>query len=63
MVELHNANKRNFISKLKLEDGSEAMDEKRIGATMMDYFKNLFTSVAPSDFESILQGVKCFGMK
>lgn len=52
-------NRRNFISKLKLEDGSEATDEKQIGAAMVEYFKNLFTSVVPSNFETILQGVEC----
>lgn len=52
-------NRRNFISKLTLKDGSEATDDKQIGEAMVDYFKNLFTSVAPSNFESILHGVEC----
>lgn len=44
---------------MKLEDGSEATNEKQIGAAMVEYFKNLFISVAPSNFETILQGVEC----
>lgn len=32
-------NKRNFISKLILEDGSVMEEEKLIGEAMVDYFK------------------------
>ena len=32
-------NKRNFISKLNLNDGSMVTDEKQIGEAMVDYFK------------------------
>ena len=32
-------NKRNFISKLILEDGSVIEEEKLIGEAMVDYFK------------------------
>ena len=32
-------NKRNFISKLNLNDGSVVTDEKQIGEAMVDYFK------------------------
>ena len=44
---------------MTLEDGSKATDDKQIGEAMVDYFKNLFTSVVPSNFESILHGVEC----
>ena len=40
-------NKRNFISKLVLEDNSVIEDEKMIGDTMVNYFRNIFTSTSP----------------
>ena len=48
-------NKRNFISKLVLEDGGILEDENLIGAAMVDYFKKIFTLAGPSQFELILQ--------
>ena len=50
-------NKRNFISKLNLNDGSVVTDEKQIGEAMVDYFKQIFTSTMPSSFDQILQGI------
>lgn len=51
-------NKRNFISKLVLEDGEILEDENSISAAMVDYFKKIFTSAGPSQFELILQGIE-----
>ena len=51
-------NKRNFISKLILEEGSVVEEDKKIGEAMVNYFKQLFTSTAPSSFDQILQGIE-----
>ena len=50
-------NKRNFISKLKLEDGSMVDGDRQIGEALVDYFKQIFTSTSPSSFEQILRGI------
>jgi len=47
-------NKRNFISKLILEDGSVVDGDRQIGEALVDYFKQIFTSTSPSSFEQIL---------
>ena len=51
-------NKRNFISKLVLEDGGILEDENSIRVAMVDYFKKIFTLAGPSQFELILQGIE-----
>lgn len=51
-------NKRNFISKLILEDSSVVEENKQIGETLLEYFKNIFTSTTPSNFDQILQGIE-----
>nr|POE92699.1 hypothetical protein CFP56_42012 [Quercus suber] len=48
-------NKRNFISKLILDDGSVVEETKQIGDSFVDYFKNIFSSSTPSNFNQILQ--------
>lgn len=50
-------NRRNFISKLICEDGWVIEDEQQIGQMMVSYFNGLFTSAAPTNFDSILQGI------
>ena len=47
-------NKRNFISKLILEDGSVVDGDRPIGEALVDYFKQIFTSTSPLSFEQIL---------
>ena len=58
---LHNQatqrNKRNFISKLNLNDGLVVTDDKHIGEALVDYFKLIFTSTMPSSFDQILEGI------
>lgn len=44
-------NKRNFISKLILEDSSMVEKDKKIVEAMVKYFKKLFTSTALSSFD------------
>ena len=51
-------NKKNFISKLVLEDNTVVEDEKMIGEAMVNYFRHIFTSTTPSEFEPILQGIE-----
>lgn len=51
-------NKRNFISKLILDNGSVMEEDKKIGEVMVNYFKQLFTSTTPSSFDKILQGIE-----
>ena len=51
-------NKRNFISKLILEDGSVVAEDKKIREAMVNHFKQLFTSTTPSSFDKILQGIE-----
>lgn len=50
-------NRRNFISKLILEDGSVVDGDRKIGEALVDYFKQIFTSTSPLSFEQILQGI------
>ena len=50
-------NKRNFISKLLLEDGTMVTDDKQIGDKLVEYFKQIFTSSSPTNFDQILQGI------
>ena len=58
---LHNRatqqNKRNFISKLNLNDGLVVTDDKHIREALVDYFKLIFTSTMPSSFYQILEGI------
>ena len=51
-------NKKNFISKLLLEDGSMVRDNKQIGERLVKYFKQIFKSTSPTNFDQILQGIK-----
>lgn len=51
-------NCKNFISKLICEDGSAIEEEQKIGQELVSYFSVLFTIAAPSNFESILQGIE-----
>lgn len=51
-------NKRNFISKLILDDGLVVEDNKKIGEAFVDYFNNIFTSSLPSSYDQILQGIE-----
>ena len=51
-------NKRNYISKLVLDDGSSIERDQKIGEAIVDYFSNIFTSTAPSNFNQILQGIE-----
>jgi len=50
-------NKRNFISRLNLNDGSVVTDDKHIEEALVDYFKQIFSSTMPSSFDQILQGI------
>ena len=50
-------NKRNFISKLLLEDRTMVTDDKQIGDKLVEYFKQIFTSSSPTNFDQILQGI------
>ena len=50
-------NKRNFISKLLLEDGSMVTDNKQIGERLVKYFKQIFKSTLATNFDQILQGI------
>ncbi|XP_075656605.1 uncharacterized protein LOC142626783 [Castanea sativa] len=51
-------NRRNFISKLVLDDGASVEDEQKIGEVLVEYFKSIFTSANPSNFDTILQGIE-----
>ena len=51
-------NRRNFISKLVLDDGSPVERDYKNGEAMVDYFRNIFTSAASSNFNQILQGIE-----
>lgn len=51
-------NKRNFISKVILDDGLVVEEDKKIGEAMVNYFKKIFTSITPSSFDQILQGIE-----
>ena len=48
-------NRRNFISKLILDDSLVVEETKQIGDTFVDYFKNIFTSSTSLNFDKILQ--------
>lgn len=50
-------NRRNFISKLVLEDGTRVEDKQEIVKVMVDYFKTCFTSTNSTSFDSILDGI------
>ena len=50
-------NKRNFISRLNLNDESVVTDDKHIKEALVDYFKQIFSSTMPSSFDQILQGI------
>jgi len=47
-------NRRNFISKLVLDDGTSVEGEQKIGEVMVDYFKHIFTSTVPTKCNRIL---------
>ena len=47
-------NRRNFISKLVLDDGSSVEGDQKNGETMVNYFRNIFTSATSSNFNQIL---------
>ena len=51
-------NRRNFISKLVLDDGLSVERDYKNGEAMVDYFRNIFTSAASSNFNHILQGIE-----
>nr|POE98551.1 hypothetical protein CFP56_46459 [Quercus suber] len=50
-------NKRNFITGLENSAGEWVEDEGRMGAAVEEYFRSIFTSSRPTDFEKILQGI------
>ena len=41
-----------------LEDGTSVEGEQQIGEVMVDYFKHIFTSTAPTECNRILQGIE-----
>ena len=51
-------NRRNYISKLVLDDGTCVEEEQKVREVLVEYFKDLFTSTNPSNFESILHGIE-----
>ncbi|XP_075636954.1 uncharacterized protein LOC142609252 [Castanea sativa] len=51
-------NRRNYISKLFLDDGTCVEEEQKVGEVLVEYFKDLFTPTNPSNFESILHGIE-----
>ena len=50
-------NRRNYISKLVLDDGLMIEEEQQIGKALTDHFNKLFQSTATSNFDPILQGI------
>nr|POE55977.1 hypothetical protein CFP56_62806 [Quercus suber] len=50
-------NKRNFITGLENSAGEWVEDEGRMGAAVEEYFRSIFTSSRPTEFEEILQGI------
>ena len=55
------ANKRkrkNFISKLVLEDGTIMEEEQGIGEAFVGYFCNLFKFASTSNFDPLLHGIE-----
>ena len=51
-------NRRNFISKLVLDDGLSVERDYKNGEAMVDYFRNILTSADSSNFNQILQGIE-----
>ena len=51
-------NRRNYISKLVLDDGLMIEEEQQIGKALTDHFNKLFQSTATSNFDPILQGIE-----
>lgn len=49
--------KRNRIEIIKAKDGIECRSEKEIAVEIAKYFKSLFTTDHPKDFEEILEGI------
>ena len=41
-----------------MDDGSSIEGDQKIGEAMVDYFRNIFTSAALSNFNQILQGIE-----
>ena len=50
-------NKRNFIAGLENSASEWVEDEGQMGAAVEEYFRSIFTSSRPLDFDSILQGI------
>ena len=50
-------NQRNFISGLEDNVGVWVEDESRLGGIFEGYFRTIFSSSNPSNFDSILQGI------
>ena len=44
-------NKRNFISKLILEDGTMVTDDKQIGDRLVEHFQQILISSSPTNFD------------
>ena len=41
-----------------MDDGTLVEGEQKIGEVMVDYFKHIFTSMAPTECNIILQGIE-----
>ena len=50
-------NKRNFIAGLENRAGEWVEDEGHMGDVVKEYFRSIFTSSRPTDFDRILQGI------
>ena len=51
-------NRKNFISKLVLENSSILEEDHGVGEAFVDYFSNLFKSASTSNFDSLLLGIE-----
>ena len=51
-------NRKNFISKLVLEDGTIMEEEQGIGEAFVGYFCNLFKFASTSNFDPLLHGIE-----
>lgn len=51
-------NRKNYISKLVLEDGTTIEEEQGIREAFVGYFYNLFQSIPTSSFNPFLQGIE-----
>ena len=51
-------NRKNFISKLVLEDGSIMEEDQGIGEAMVGYFANLFKAAPTSNLDPLLHGIE-----